>query len=113
MVYSMGLSGWFFEYPFGLMVSLFMIFSFPLFLILRKSPHAPRWNIIMWRFVTILMMLRSISIFVEPESENMTGDEAVALVLTILPIVATAVVWMVVWMSYFRKSTRVNQTFDS
>ncbi|MBH31595.1 MAG: hypothetical protein CMG71_06355 [Candidatus Marinimicrobia bacterium] len=59
------------------------------------------------------MMLRSISIFVEPGSENMTGDEVVALVLTILPIVATAVVWMIVWMSYVRKSTRVNQTFDS
>ena len=113
MIYSMGLSGWFLEYPFGLMVGLFIIFASPLLLILRKFSQAPRLNIIMWRSVTILMTLRSISIFMDPGSESMTGGEAVSLALTLLPIVAASAVWTAVWTSYFRKSTRVGQTFSS
>lgn len=113
IMYAMGLSGWFFEYPFVLMVVLFTVFATPLLLILRKSPQAPRWNIIMWRSVSVLITLRCISIFIEPGSENMTGEEAVGLVLTLLPIVATAVAWTVVWTSYFRNSERVRRTFGS
>ncbi len=113
IMYAMGLSGWFFEYPFSLMVVLFTGFAAPLLLIVRKSPSAPRWNILMWRSVAVLITLRSISIFIEPGSENMTGDEALGLVLTLLPIVAIAVEWTVVWTNYFRKSVQVRRTFGS
>ena len=99
----MGLSGWFFEYPIGLMAALFLMFATPLLLILRKSPEAPRWNIIMWRSVSVLITLRSVSIFVEPESEEMTREEVLGLVLTLLPIVAIAVAWTLLWTNYFRK----------
>ena len=65
MIYSMALSGWFFEYPFILMVSIFLVLSLPLLLIIIKYPKAPWWNKLMWRSVVILMTLRSISIFLE------------------------------------------------
>ena len=45
MVYSMGLSGWFFDYPLALMVVIFLSLALPLVLILLKSPRAPHWNI--------------------------------------------------------------------
>ena len=44
VVYSMGLSGWFFEYPIGLMLAIFLVLAIPLLLLLLKSPRAPRWN---------------------------------------------------------------------
>ena len=37
-VYSMGLSGWFFEYPIGLMLAIFILLAVPLLLVLRSSP---------------------------------------------------------------------------
>lgn len=111
VMYSMGLSGWFFEYPLGLMVGLFVVFAIPLLLILFKSPQAPRWNITTWRTVAILITLRSISIFVEPGSEEMGGDEAFGLILTLLPVVSIAVAWAMLWTRYFRTSVRVRNTF--
>ena len=111
MVYSMGLSGWFFEYPFSLMVAIFLVLAIPLLLFLLKSPKAPRWNITLWRSVAVLIILRSISIFLEPGSEGMSGDEAVSLVLTLLPIVSIAIGWTMVWTEYLRKSVRVRNTF--
>ena len=111
MIYSMALSGWFFEYPFILMVSIFLVLSLPLLLIIIKYPKAPWWNKFMWRSVVILMTLRSISIFLEPNANKMTLDEIINLSLTLLSIVSISVIWLIVWTKYFNNSIRVNNTF--
>ena len=111
MIYSMELSGWFFEYPFILMVSIFLVLSLPLLLIIIKYPKAPWWNKFMWRSVVILMTLRSISIFLEPNANKMTLDEIINLSLTLLSIVSISVIWLIVWTKYFNNSIRVKNTF--
>ena len=111
MIYSMALSGWFFEYPFILMVSIFLVLSLPLLLIIIKYPKAPWWNKFMWRSVVILMTLRSISIFLEPNANKMTLDEIINLSLTLSSIVSISVIWLIVWTKYFNNSIRVKNTF--
>ncbi len=111
MIYSMALSGWFFEYPFILMVSIFLVLSLPLLLIIINYPKAPWWNKLMWRSVVILMTLRSISIFLEPNANKMTLDEIINLSLTLLSIVSISVIWLIVWTKYFNNSIRVKNTF--
>ena len=111
MIYSMALSGWFFEYPFILMVSIFLVLSLPLLLIIIKYPKALWWNKFMWRSVVILMTLRSISIFLEPNANKMSLDEIINLSLTLLSIVSISVIWLIVWTKYFNNSIRVKNTF--
>ena len=111
MIYSMALSGWFFEYPFILMVSIFLVLSLPLLLIIIKYPKALWWNKFMWRSVVILMTLRSISIFLEPNANKMTLDEIINLSLSLLSIVSISVIWLIVWTKYFNNSIRVKNTF--
>ena len=111
MIYSMALSGWFFEYPFILMVSIFLVLSLPLLLVLIKYPKAPWWNILMWRSVVILMTLRSISIFLGPNANKMALDEIINLSLTLLSIVSISVIWLIVWTKYFNNSIRVKNMF--
>ena len=111
MVYSMALSGWFFEYPFILMVGIFIILASPLVLIITKSSQAPHWNIFMWRTVVVLMTLRSISIFLEPGGKEMSLNEMLSLSLTLLFILSISLVWTILWTKYFNKSIRVKNTF--
>ena len=68
MVYLVGLSGWFFEYPLGLMVVLFLVFAAPLLLVLLKSPKAPRWNVVALWIMVALMTLRSSSVILMPSN---------------------------------------------
>ena len=111
MVYSMALSGWFFEYPFILMVGIFIILASPLVLIITKSSQAPRWNIFMWRTVVVLMTLRSISVFLEPGGKEMSLNKMLCLSLTLLFILSISLVWTILWTKYFNKSNRVKNTF--
>ena len=111
MVYSMALSGWFFEYPFILMVGIFIILASPLVLIITKSSQAPRWNIFMWRTVVVLMTLRSISVFLEPGGKEMSLNEMLSLSLTLLFILLISLVWTILLTKYFNKSIRVKNTF--
>ena len=111
MVYSMGLSGWFFEYPFILMVAIFLVLAIPLLLILLKFPKAPRWNISMWWIIVVLMTLRSISVFLEPGGKEMNIIEMLSVALTLLIIVSISLVWAIIWTKYFKKSIRVRNTF--
>ena len=111
MVYSMALSGWFFEYPFILMVGIFIILASPLVLIITKSSQAPRWNIFMWRTVVVLMTLRSISVFLEPGGKEMSLNEMLSLSLTLLFILSISLVWTILWTKYFNKSSHVKNTF--
>ena len=66
MVYSMGLSGFFFDYPVGLMVAIFLLLATPLALVALKSPRAPRWNIAQLWIVVALMAVRAVSVFLFP-----------------------------------------------
>lgn len=114
-VYSVGLSGWFFEYPVGLMLAIFALLAVPLLLVLRKSPKAPRWNIAALWIMAALMILRSISVILFPMSSDdaprLRGDELLAVVQPLSVIVAVAVGWATVWTRYFRNSARVRNTF--
>ena len=111
MSYSMALSGWFFEYPFILMVGIFIILASPLVLIITKSSQAPRWNIFMWRTVVVIMTLRSISVFLEPGGKEMSLNEMLSLSLTLLFILSISLVWTILWTKYFNKSIHVKNTF--
>ena len=111
IMYSMGLSGWFFEYPFILMVTIFLVLTIPLCLIILKSPKAPQWNISMWWTIVVLMTLRSISVFLEPGGKEMSLNKMLSLSLTLLFILSISLVWTILWTKYFNKSIRVKNTF--
>lgn len=111
IMYSMGLSGWFFEYPFILMVTIFLVLTIPLCLIILKSPKAPQWNISMWWTIVVLMTLRSISVFLELGGKEMSIKEMLSVALTLLVIVSISLVWAIIWTKYFKKSIRVRNTF--
>ena len=115
IVYSMGLSGWFFEYPFVLMLAIFLLFAVPLLLILLKSPKAPQWNIAVLWIMAGLMTLRSLSVVLVPSGswEPMSREEMLGVVPILSAIVAFALGWAIVWTMYFKKSVRVRSTFSS
>ena len=114
-VYSMGLSGWFFEYPIGLMLAIFILLAVPLLLVLRKSPKAPQWNIAGLSIMATLMILRSISVILFPTSGDdaspLRGDELLAVAHLLGAIMAVALGWAMAWTQYFRNSARVRNTF--
>lgn len=114
-VYSVGLSGWFFEYPIGLMLAIFILLAVPLLLVLRKSPKAPRWNIAALWIMAALMILRSIGVILFPMSSDdappLYGGELLAVVQPLGVIVSAALGWAMVWTQYFKHSVRVRNTF--
>lgn len=114
-VYSMGLAGWFFEYPVGLMLAIFILLAVPLLLVLRKSRKAPRWNIAALWIMAALMILRSISVILFPTTGEgaspLRGDELLAVARPLGVIVAVSLGWAMVWTQYFRNSARVRNTF--
>ena len=115
VVYSMGLSGWFFEYPIGLMLAIFLVLAIPLLLLLLKSPQAPRWNIATLWTVAVLMTLRALSVFVFPMADQgeppMSAEELPGVVLTLSVIVSVTLGWAMVWTKYLKTSVRVRNTF--
>lgn len=60
LFYAAGLSGWFFDYPLALMLTIFILLAIPLLLILVKYPKAPQANIVMLWSATILIIIRII-----------------------------------------------------
>lgn len=113
VIYSVGLAGWFFDYPAALIAVIFLLLSAPLLLILRRSPQAPKWNITLLWLVAALMTLRAISVFLFPGGEGqMSPEELPGVALTLLGIVSVSVSWAAIWTQYFRTSTRVSNTFS-
>ncbi len=114
--YSMGLSGWFFDYPFVLMAAIFLALAAPLLLVLMRSRKAPKWNIAVLWIAAVLMALRAISVFLFPmaaEGQPPLSSEEVPRVVAILSlIVGFAFAWAVVWTKYFKESVRVRNTFS-
>ncbi len=116
MVYSMGLSGWFFDYPFVLIAVIFLLLAVPLLLILLKSPKAPQWNIAALWIIVVLMTLRSLSVFLFPMASEgqppMSSEELPMIVAILSGIVTFALGWAIVWTKYFKESVRVRNTFS-
>ena len=115
-IYSMGLSGWFFDYPVSLMVAFFLLLAIPVALIPLKSPRAPQWNIAALWIIVVLMTLRSLNVFLLPYGEEgqppLRGEERFAAILTLSAIVSASLGWAMVWTNYFRRSVRVKNTFS-
>jgi len=114
MVYAMGLSGFFFDYPFLLMLGLFGVFATPLLLLVLKHPEAPRWNVVVMWAMAVLMTLRALGVVLMPAPGEgpMTGSELLGVVGILTAIVGFAWAWAFGWTRYFRNSVRVRNTFS-
>ena len=116
-IYSMGLSGWFFDYPVPLMVVIFLLLATPLALIPLKYQRAPQWNIAVLWISVALMTLRSLNVFVLPYRSDgkapLGGEELLGIVLTLSAIISVSLGWAIVWTRYFRQSVRVKNTFST
>ena len=97
--YAMGLSGWFHDYPWMLMVAIFTGLSVPLALLILKIPSAPLFNIILLWASAGLITLRISYAALQMESETLKG-EAMMLVM----IVVVAMGWALIWTGYFAAS---------
>ena len=107
---SIGLSGWFFDYPIGLMAAIFCALAIPLGLIATRSPRAPRWNVAVLWTMAVLMTLRAASVLFVPvggDEQPPPQDELLAVAKTLAGIVALFVAWAAAWTHFFRRAERV------
>lgn len=115
LFYSAGLAGWFFDYPLLLMLAIFLLLSIPLWLLLLKSPKAPRWNISMLWISSILIIVRIVSgVLFQRDIDGLpqwSGENLVAShnrLLDALPILIGIVIfsvgWAIIWTKYFKKT---------
>jgi hypothetical protein len=102
LFYAAGLAGWFFDYPIGLFVGVFIVLAAPLVLLALGVPAAPAWNIASLWVGGGMITLRVLY-------GVLRSDEA-ALTSTALTIMATVVafvlIWAAVWTAYFRSLGR-------
>lgn len=116
-IYSIGLSGWFVDYPIGLMVVIFLLLATPLALIPLKFQRAPQWNISALWIIVALMTLRSVNVFLLPYGNEgqppLEGKELLATVLTLSAIISVSLGWAIIWTRYFMQSVRVKNTFST
>ena len=116
-IYSIGLSGWFADYPIGLMVVIFLLLATPLALIPLKFQRAPQWNISALWIIVALMTLRSVNVFLLPYGNEgqppLEGKELLATVLTLSAIISVSLGWAIIWTRYFMQSVRVKNTFST
>jgi len=104
--YSAGLSGWFFDYPMGLFIGIFLVLVVPLVLLVLKVPSAPTWNIAMLWVGAGLISLRVLYGVLLME-RALHGSEG----LTLAAIVSVALAWAIVWTRYFLVSERAANIF--
>lgn len=105
--YAAGLSGWFFNYPIGLFVGIFLILAVPLVLLVLKVPSAPVWNIAGLWVGAGLISVRVLYGVLLADPERLT--KSALLILSV--IVSIAIAWAAVWTMYFVHSDRVAKTF--
>lgn len=107
MFYAAGLSGWFFDYPIGLFISIFILLAIPLLLILLKSPKAPQWNIaMMWGASTLIILRIIYGVLFQGGQEGrppLSDEELFVATLVILGIVTFSLGWSIIWTKYFKK----------
>ena len=106
LFYSAGLSGWFFDYPMGLFIGIFLVLVVPLVLLVLKVPSAPTWNIAVLWVGAGLISLRVLNgvLLMERALQRSEG-------LTMAAIAAVALAWAMVWTRYFLVSERVAKIF--
>jgi hypothetical protein len=105
--YAAGLSGWFFDYPMGLFVGIFLILAAPLVLLVLKVPSAPAWNIVGLWVGAGLISVRVLHGVLLADEAKLTRSA----VTTLSAIVSIAIAWAAVWTMYFLTSDRVARTF--
>lgn len=112
---SAGLSGWFFEYPLGLVLAIFLLLASPLVLILLKSSGAPQWNIAaLWTaslLITVRIIYGLLFTRIQEGLPPLTSEELLEAMPTLLGIVIVLLGWATVWTRYFQTSVRVSNTF--
>ena len=115
LFYSAGLSGWFFDYPIGLWLGIFLVLASPLVLILSRSPAAPRWNIAALWITSILITVRIVhGVLFQRLREGrpqLASEELLAALPLLLGIVIFSLGWATAWTKYFTTSVRVSNTF--
>jgi hypothetical protein len=104
--YSAGLSGWFYDYPMGLFIGIFLVFVVPLVLLVVKVPSAPTWNIaLLWVDAGLISLRMVYGILLmdiplrRPEIH----------ILAAIAFVAFA--WAIVWTRYFLVSECVAEIY--
>ncbi len=115
LFFAAGLSGWFFEYPIGLWLAIFLLLASPLLLILLKFSEAPQWNIAALWIASILITVRIIyGVLFQGIQEGrppLSSEELLGAMPTLLGIVIFSLGWATTWTKYFKKSVRVRNTF--
>ena len=114
LFFSVGLSGWFFEYPIGLWVAILLLLASPLVLVLLKCSEAPQWNIAGLWIASILITVRIMyGLLFQRMQEGLplTREELLGALPMLLGIVIFALGWATVWTKYFQESVRVRNTF--
>lgn len=80
-----------------------------------KFPQAPLWNIAALWIAVVLMVLRSMRVFVFPMASEgqppLSGEELPGVRLTLSGIVSVSLGWAMSWTKYFNESVRVTNTF--
>lgn len=105
--YAAELSGWFFDYPMGLFVGIFLVLAVPLVLLALRVPNAPAWNIAGLWVGAGLISVRVLYGLLLADLASLTKSE----VLILSVIVVIAIAWVVAWTMYFVHSDRVANTF--
>ncbi len=115
LFFSAGLSGWFFDYPIGLWLAIFLVLASPLLLVLVRSSEAPQWNIAALWIATILITVRIVYgvLFqrIQEGLPQLTREELLDALPLLLGIVIFSLGWATVWTKYFKTSVRVSNTF--
>lgn len=115
LFHSAGLSG-LIGYPLWLLVTIFLFLSWPLALILLRSPGAPRWNVVVLWVVAFSITLRAATVpFIlrsDGAAQRRSPDEWAVAIAILAAIVAASLAWAMIWTAYFRRSHRVRNTFS-
>jgi hypothetical protein len=103
---SAGLSGWFFDYPIGLFIAIFLALIVPLVLLVLKVPSAPTWNIaLLWVGAGLISVRILYGVLLMERGLQRSEGQIMA------TIVSVALAWAIVWTWYFLVSERVAKTF--
>lgn len=104
--YSMGLAGWFFDYPIGLFIAIFLVLIVPLVLLVLKVTSAPTWNITVLWIGAGLISLRILYAILLMDRDLQRSEGMI-----MASIVSVALAWAIVWTRYFLVSERVAKIF--
>ena len=89
---SAGLSGWFFDYPIGLFIAIFLALIVPLVLLVLKVPSAPTWNIaLLWVGAGLISVRILYGVLLMERGLQRSEGQIMATIVSVAP--AWAIVW--------------------